>query len=219
LWSRGQSEILPAAWEHFREERERRQELQKELAELEAFLQFVAIQEEIEQQQILFEYEQTHQIRPKYLSAHEAHSAFLVDVWTEHGTSMVWAIPGGFGKNFLTLAGGAVGVKYNGQVARPPRAVLTHSQGQGRITDAGRELRALTLKGWRRGKGAIHQDRHGQYMGYQSLREYTEAAKQFQRMSGNVIEAKVGNMLFKYDHATQRVFDCQCKGAHNCHLL
>ena|GEM_PF-5514530 len=166
---------------------------------------------EFERARKFAEYCRTWRIDRTYLTDHEAHSACLVDVWTEHGTAMVWAIPGGFGENFLTLSGGAVGVKYNGQVARPPRAVLTHSQGQGRSTDAGRELRALTLKGWRKGKGADHQERHGQYMGYQSLLEYTEAAKHFQKMSGNVIEAKVGNMLFKYDHATQRILIVSAK--------
>ncbi len=42
-------------------------------------------------------------------------------------------------------------------------------------------------------------------MGYANVREYTEAAKQFQKMGGQVTESKVGNLIFKYDHASERI--------------
>ena len=79
------------------------------------------------------------------------------------------------------------------------------------VTNAGQELRDLTIKGWRKGKGAPHFTKHGQGMGFNSLKEYTEAAKQFQKMGGKVTESKVGNLLFKYDHATERILIVSAK--------
>ena len=79
------------------------------------------------------------------------------------------------------------------------------------VTNAGQELRDLTIKGWRKGKGAPHFTKHGQGLGFNSLKEYTEAAKQFQKMAGQVTESKVGNLLFKYDHATKRILIVSAK--------
>jgi hypothetical protein len=43
-------------------------------------------------------------------------------------------------------------------------------------TNAGKELRALNLQGWNKGKGLVHFEKHGVQMGYASVAEYTEGA-------------------------------------------
>ena len=74
-----------------------------------------------------------------------------------------------------------------------------------RVTAAGESLRDMNFIGWRASKGSPHFVKHGQHMGYTNLRLYTEGAKEFAKKSGNVIESKVGNLIFKYDHDTQRI--------------
>ncbi|WP_437225938.1 pre-toxin TG domain-containing protein [Planctomicrobium sp. SH661] len=72
----------------------------------------------------------------------------------------------------------------------------------GALSNIGNELSSLILKGWRKGKGSIHFEKHGAEMGFSTLKQYTDAAIEFARKCGNIVEAKVGNILFKYDYDT-----------------
>ncbi|GAB4135590.1 MAG: hypothetical protein Tsb009_01980 [Planctomycetaceae bacterium] len=74
-----------------------------------------------------------------------------------------------------------------------------------RLTKAAEEIRGLTLKGWKKGKGGSHFTKHGRGMGYANQKAYTDAAKALAKKTDNVIEAKIGNTLFKYDKKMQNI--------------
>lgn len=80
-----------------------------------------------------------------------------------------------------------------------------------RNTTAGAEIREMTLKGWSKGKGAPHFEKHGEGMGFTDLKEYTDAAKALAVKIEAVIESKVGNIIFKYDKHTQRILIVHAK--------
>ena len=79
------------------------------------------------------------------------------------------------------------------------------------VTKAGKELRGIVIKGWRKGKGAVHFTKHGQGLGYKTLKEYTDAAIAFAKKTGNIIESKVGNIIFKYDYDTEMILIVSAK--------
>ena len=78
-------------------------------------------------------------------------------------------------------------------------------------TAAGAEIREMTLKGWSKGKGAPHFEKHGDGMGFKDVKEYTDAAKALAATTENVIESKVGNIIFKYAKDTQRILIVNAK--------
>jgi len=71
----------------------------------------------------------------------------------------------------------------------------------------GDDLQDMNLKGWKKGKGSSPSHAvHAAEMGYESVAEYTNAAKEFAAASGKgFTTAKIGNTFFKYDHGTERI--------------
>lgn len=63
----------------------------------------------------------------------------------------------------------------------------------------------MKLKGWSKSKGGSHFDRHGRQMGYKNVTEYTNAAKVLAGKDDNVIENKIGNLIFKYDKQKENI--------------
>jgi hypothetical protein len=90
-------------------------------------------------------------------------------------------------------------------------AILVHNacpdvpDGPKRVTQAGQELRNIKVTGWSKGKEAGHFADHAADMGIASQRAYTQAAKDLAKKVDDVIEAKVGNTLFKYDKTTDNI--------------
>lgn len=79
------------------------------------------------------------------------------------------------------------------------------------MTKAAAEIRGMTLKGWKKGKGGPHFSKHGPGMGFADQKAYTEAAKALAAKTDNVIESKIGSTIFKYDKSTQNILIVNAK--------
>lgn len=63
----------------------------------------------------------------------------------------------------------------------------------------------MNLKGWSKGKGRRHFEKHGKKMGFRDVREYTAAAKALAKKRRNIRESKIGNILFMFDMDTDPI--------------
>src|SRR5205807_614531 len=59
------------------------------------------------------------------------------------------------------------------------------------------DLENMALKGWKKGKGGPHLAKHAAEMGFNSVAEYTNAAKAFAKATGSTFTtSKIGNTFF-----------------------
>jgi Pretoxin HINT domain len=67
-------------------------------------------------------------------------------------------------------------------------------------------LANMGIKGWSTGKGAVHLVKHGLGMGFSTVAQYTNAAKEFAKLQGSgFIVSKIGNHFFKFQHGTNLI--------------